>query len=139
MTERSVNESLIKVLRQELLGCVIIKHADRFTAGVPDMSVSWGGATTWLELKLLRTGTVLGQLPQAQLVMCAKLEMATNRCWIVVYDMKQKLTLIYRPTTLINRRTIPIVENYGVWRNGVIKFDQFDHHEVAELIQQSHD
>jgi len=51
VTEATLTRALVKVLRAGLPGAVVIKHADRFTAGVPDLSVTWGGRTTWLEVK----------------------------------------------------------------------------------------
>lgn len=36
--------------------CEIIKHCDTFTKGVPDLTVTGGEATFWIEAKVLRKG-----------------------------------------------------------------------------------
>jgi len=36
---------------------VVIKHHDSVTAGIPDLSIAYRVVTTWVEVKLLRTGS----------------------------------------------------------------------------------
>lgn len=33
-------------------GGLVLKHADRFTGGIPDLSVTVRGVTTWIEVKV---------------------------------------------------------------------------------------
>jgi hypothetical protein len=53
MTERTLTTALKNALRTAMPGAVVIKHHDAITAGVPDLSVTWRGTTTWLEVKFL--------------------------------------------------------------------------------------
>lgn len=52
MTERTYTTRLVKRLRQAFPNAVVIKHADNFTGGVPDLSVTLGGRTWWVEVKV---------------------------------------------------------------------------------------
>lgn len=54
MTEAKFTKRLITEIKKEMPGAVVFKHADKFTVGVPDMSVSWGGVTTWWEIKVFK-------------------------------------------------------------------------------------
>lgn len=150
MRERSINIELMTVARRMLPGVVIFKHCDRFTIGVPDNSFAWHGPTSWLEIKVLRGNkTVHDELGPGQLETCQKLEVATGRCWIVAYQLRDRRVLIYRPTALMNGElpdtTPPPVKKWfdigrRVWEPpGAIHFDGFDHRSVVELIRQTHD
>ncbi len=150
MRERSVNIELMTVARRWLPGVHIIKHCDKFTVGVPDNSFSWAGATSWVEVKVLRGAeTVHSVLGPGQLDTCQKLEAQTGRCWIVAYRFRDKRVLIYRPTALARgelpdttppqspRKWVGIGER--IWASGAIHFEGFDHRSVVELIRQTHD
>lgn len=52
MTESDFQRKLRRALQARLPKAVIWKHNDRFTAGIPDISVTHEGRTTWLELKV---------------------------------------------------------------------------------------
>lgn len=51
MTESHFTRKLLRALRRTLPKSVIFKHADLFTAGVPDFSATFQGCTTWVEVK----------------------------------------------------------------------------------------
>ena len=51
MNEASLTRSLVKALERELPGCVVFKHFDVVTTGMPDLSVTWGRRTCWVEVK----------------------------------------------------------------------------------------
>jgi hypothetical protein len=53
MSESLLTRQLMKKLRAELPTFVVLKHADGWTSGVPDVSVTGNGRTTWLEVKLV--------------------------------------------------------------------------------------
>lgn len=84
--ERAFTVKAMEAVRQRLRGAVVIKHADKATAGIPDFSASWHGQTYWAEMKLLRPGKRLRHIVEvAQLVLCNQLSVATNgRCWFFV-------------------------------------------------------
>lgn len=54
MTESAFTRKLLRALRSHtvLKDAVIFKHADRFSAGIPDFSVTVNGRTTWWEVKV---------------------------------------------------------------------------------------
>jgi hypothetical protein len=52
-TEADYTRKIVKALKQRLPNAVTFKHADMFTMGVPDYSVTRGGVTTWFEAKHL--------------------------------------------------------------------------------------
>ena len=52
MNELQFQSKLIAKIRSGLPGSVVFKHSDRLTIGIPDISVSWVGMTSWWELKV---------------------------------------------------------------------------------------
>lgn len=51
MTESKFTHELMADLRG-LTGGHVLKHCDRFTGGIPDLSVTVHGLTTWIEVKV---------------------------------------------------------------------------------------
>lgn len=51
MNEASLVRNLVATLRVSFPGSIVFKHADRVTAGIPDISVTWKAKTVWLEVK----------------------------------------------------------------------------------------
>jgi len=51
MKESTLVTQLKKALCVGLPGAVVFKHHDAITAGIPDLSVTWKGTTTWVEVK----------------------------------------------------------------------------------------
>lgn len=81
ITEHTLVAKLIKTLREALPEAVIIKHNDQLTAGIPDISITWNGKTSWWEIKFARPaviGTGLQNLTARRLA-------AQGTCWYVVY------------------------------------------------------
>src|SRR6266705_795601 len=58
MTESDYTRQVIRALRQRLPHGVTFKHADLFTMGVPDFTVTVKRCTNWLEGKKLGPETV---------------------------------------------------------------------------------
>lgn len=57
MTEAPLKAALVRELRKTLpRAAVVFRHEDRITAGIPDISVTWNGRTTWLEIKYANPG-----------------------------------------------------------------------------------
>jgi hypothetical protein len=110
MTEATLTRELLKVLERKLPGAVIIKHADRFRAGVPDASVTWGGTTSWLEVKYVRRRLqrILpkSQFPADQFVTMDRLAAAGRAIYLIYFG--QRLTL-WHPRAVL-----------GSIRNGVL-------------------
>jgi hypothetical protein len=56
VNEAYLKRKLVDTLRVTMPGAVVIRHEDKFTAGVPDLSVSWNGITSFVEVKYQRKG-----------------------------------------------------------------------------------
>jgi hypothetical protein len=56
VNEATLKRDLVAAIRAAMPGAVIFRHEDRFTAGVPDLSVTWRGTTSWVEVKYSRRG-----------------------------------------------------------------------------------
>jgi hypothetical protein len=95
VTEATLTRELLKILERKLSGAVIIKHADRFRAGVPDASITWNGTTSWLEVKYVRRrhrgALPKSQFPAAQFVTMAQLAAAGRAIYLVYFG--RRLTL----------------------------------------------
>lgn len=112
MTEASVARSLIKALKVEMPGSVVIKHADQFTSGIPDLSVTWSGRTVWLELKV----TPVKSKGIQHLTACRLA--AAGLCRYVVYDERKHKTFLVEP------RWLDDMESRGIWVAGTLAVRQ---------------
>lgn len=158
MKERTFSTNLMKRIAKDLRGSKTIKHSDRATTGVPDLSTSWMGYTHWVEDKCLRVGRTLKEIvAHLQVITCHELSVTTNgRCWIVVYEETPRRTVIWQPRTLAAKLWPKIVlgeptgdagesyaqsavedVNFDTWirREGVIRFDGWQHGAVTKLIR----
>lgn len=59
MNEAYLKKRLKESLRVVMPGCVVYRHEDKFSGGVPDLSVTWGGVTSWIEVKYEKNGLTL--------------------------------------------------------------------------------
>jgi hypothetical protein len=101
-SERKHTAKMMLATRNLLRGAEVIKHADRFTKGVPDVTSSWMGATYWLEDKWLQAGQHYKDIIDvAQMMRCHSLATTTNgKCWYVVFEESPNRTSIWTPVTL---------------------------------------
>jgi hypothetical protein len=144
---RACSDHLLKVCPR----AKIFKHCDKFTAGIPDSSLTWRGFTTWLEFKFLEpNATIHDELDPIQLVELVRLE-GQGLAWVVAFRKgnAKKLVLprthIYRPSALLHG-AIPYAHELGKYhsvlkdlcRYGVVDFEGFDYAAIAHLIHQSH-
>ena len=53
MTESDYTAELVKKLKVQVKRGLVLKHCDRYTKGIPDLTVTWHGLTTWFEAKHL--------------------------------------------------------------------------------------
>lgn len=86
MQEKDLVRRLKKTLETRLPGSVIIKHSDAMVAGIPDLSVTWQGVTTWLEVKH-DVGKIITREIQRWMV---KRLATQGRCFYVVYRDRAK-------------------------------------------------
>lgn len=102
MNEASITQSLIRALGKELPGSVIFKHFDVSTDGIPDISVTWGKRTVWLELKWDE-----GETRPTQLVTMMRLGHVGLAFYVRFgYENTCPLTWVWEPKAAIGR-TLP--------------------------------
>lgn len=53
MKEAQVVRGIVEHFRKALPAAAVLKHADRVTRGIPDLSFTYGGNTLWCEVKRL--------------------------------------------------------------------------------------
>lgn len=109
LTERSFVEKIQTAIKADpaLRGAVVFKHAETLTSGIPDMSISILGGTSWVEVKYLRRRKRLKDIvKELQVITCHQLATTCNgRCWIVVFEdaafnSGDKRTVIWQPRVL---------------------------------------
>jgi hypothetical protein len=150
MQEKDANGKARDAIRKDCARAKVYKHNDRQTKGMPDTSVTWAGATSWLEFKMLHGDEdVHNELDPLQLVECVRLEQQCARAWVVAYRKATKTQgeylTIYRPTALLHS-VMPVAKEWSthdtVLRDlrtfGVAKFQGFDHAAVVSLIKATH-
>ena len=126
MQEKDLVRRLKKTLETRLPGAVVIKHSDAIVAGVPDLSVTWNGATTWLEVKH-DVGKIISREIQRWMVKRLAIQ---GRCLYVVYRDRAK----EGPRTYVISGASDVHEAMEtvVYRAG------HDHDFVAEAIRRSY-
>lgn len=118
--EASLKSSLRDAFKSTIPMAVVLRHEDRFTAGIPDFSVTAAKRTVWLEVK---HGTPDFDSPGVQELMCTRLA-RNGYCWYVVYEERnlQLKTLIIEPRKIATREP-------QEWCEG------FDHQFVANFVR----
>ena len=152
MKESRLNGKARDAIRKDCPKAVVWKHADRFTAGIPDSSVTWNGADSWLEFKLLGPNeSIHDQLKTVQLVELVRVERQTGRAWVVAYrkgsrnGLEAPSVTFWRPTALLDGKE-PIAQTYAsgydflerLQEYGVATWEGHDHAAVALLIRLTH-
>lgn len=93
MKEVDLVLALVRKLAEKLPGAVVFKHADTMTAGIPDISVTWGGVTTWLEVKYANPRI---EHQEAQALIMARLRVI-GRAYYVIYDEPTRTIRVTAP------------------------------------------
>jgi len=126
-----MTEALKAHIIAEVLNAVVIKHADAYTAGTPDLSESWGGMTSWLEVKYLNPS--LTDDPRQQFLI-RKMARATF-CKYVFYLGPKCPPTIWSATELVKTCIVdPIRLNHDAsnWPNCIIAASPKKHdHELV--------
>jgi hypothetical protein len=128
MNEQAVTRKLIENLATELPGSVVLKHTDQFTSGVPDLTVTWGWLTTWIEVKVVRKGQegIIGR--GAQTLTMQRLA-KVGSAWYVVYHIEHPgKTFIVHPAHI-----------YGeYWLHAEREVNRVDYLVVSDFIRARH-
>jgi hypothetical protein len=101
MTEGTITQDLLGYLKKYLPGAVVLKHCDRFTTGIPDLSVSFKGNTFWFECKYEDMGKATDMYVyrvlenKVQNETMRRLYRETNKAWFLIWvKMRQQLELV---------------------------------------------
>lgn len=80
---------------------ITFRHEDRWTSGIPDISITGNRATSWWEVKHGDPKIVSKEI---QDLTCKRLEAAGHACYHIIFrddgDGEDKITLIVRPRYL---------------------------------------
>ena len=79
--EAQLTRELILTIKKTLPGSIVFKHSDRITFGIPDVSVTWMGTTTWIEVK---RGRLSGRKIQQRTLQ--RLGMQSLAFYVVYYE-----------------------------------------------------
>jgi hypothetical protein len=102
MNERSYSVKIIDGAKSKFRGAEILKVADRFTRGIPDIEILWLDTCSWIETKLLRkTDKLKDILRMDQLVKCHQLgTVCGGRSYVVIYNVAKDRTEVWLPRVL---------------------------------------
>lgn len=102
MNEGTITTSVMSASEKRLRGSVVLKHADKVTGDIPDVSISVFGGTSWIELKYLRKGEKLKDIvKEGQMILGHQLATTCNgRAWIVVFEAFPRAVSVWRPGVL---------------------------------------
>jgi len=84
VNEAALKRKLVDAIKVEMPGAVIFRHEDRFTAGIPDLSVTYSDRTVWIEVKYSRPGK-RAKISGAQRLILSRL-MKHGRVLLLTYD-----------------------------------------------------
>lgn len=129
MSEASIRSVLVKKLRTMQPTWVIFRHEDHYTTGIPDISVTGNGKTSWWETKLVE-GREHPQEKELKLQRMIELDHHSYARYIV-----------YR-TGGIFKKDVSILTpvDFQQWPEHVARFwvASHDHETVARYIIQRH-
>ena len=99
MTETQFTGKFVRALREHLgLAFIVWKHADGYSAGIPDISISCSRDTMWIEAKLMSNPKIFEPL---QLAILKKLE-----GHYVIWDAKIKRGCRFRAEDVVSREQV---------------------------------
>lgn len=116
MTEHKLLAPCVKLMRSELpTGWVVVKHADSFTSGWPDVSVTGLRRTTLWEFK---HGPKVKWANALQQLTCRRLAAAGYSCLIVLYQE----TEAERRTVILTPDEVEVGATIGFSHEFVVNF-----------------
>jgi hypothetical protein len=126
MNESTFKSALVKELRATC-NAVVLRHEDQFTHGIPDISVTLKGTTSWYEAKYVREKKRVYSRGIQRMTMEKLNEQGVARYILWVEEEGKKFTFIVEPTDLDHP------EKY------ILVCEGFNPRELARFIRNSHD
>jgi hypothetical protein len=132
MNEQTLKRGLMAVIKKAFPTSVSLRHEDRFTHGIPDLSLSLREKTSWWEVKLADPQC---QSKEIQRHMCQRLN-AASYCRYVIYQFEIPQGRNKRPRQI---RIVPPLD-FDAWANVgiVVSEDAFNHYGVVKYMAQVH-
>jgi hypothetical protein len=118
MTEATLTKKTTDACAKLMVGCVILKHADKASAGHPDTSITWHGNTLWVEFKHANPSF---KSQGIQELTCSRLALH-GLCVYVVFDSPRDRICILAPKEL------------GKWPHAVVSCSGFSFEWLAEQL-----
>lgn len=99
MTEASLKSAFVAEAKK-IPGFVILRHEDKISSGMPDISVTGGGRTTWIETKYAKPRLVGSGIQELTMLRLAAAGVAYYLVWEEKRDVRR--TLLVHPRHLHN-------------------------------------
>ena len=128
MDESTLTSKLVRDFNTGLPGCVVFKHFDVATNGMPDLSVTWARCTLWVEVKYCK-----GKTRATQIVTMKRLWQA-GLAYYVCFDFNEN-----EPFTSITQGNLlgerVLFEGHGTHRvvdffKNKMRKEQYDPHRI---------
>lgn len=108
-------------------GAVIFRHEDKHIFGVPDFSCTWGGMTSWWEVKYANPHF---QVNEVQLLNCMKLSKQGSKCGFILFQGKEELAChVVDPKRM---------KEWDKYQRGLFHCTGFNYTELALYIKGEH-
>lgn len=96
MTEATLKSALVKELRTSCPFAVVLRHEDKITSGIPDMSFTDGGSTSWWEAKLANPGFKSKGIQELMMLRLGR----RGKAFYIIWDIPRDFTFIVQPPDL---------------------------------------
>lgn len=140
MNEAYLKKRLKDALREAMPGAVIYRHEDKFSGGIPDLSVTWSGVTSWIEVKYEKNGRPSRPTELQRLALRA-LSGAGAPTFLLTYRDKLRAKDVKTQPHLegLHVADLGIVDGDMVYCNPFFSSKAFAHAEVAAAIKRAHE
>ena len=134
LTETTVRRALMRQLQIDLPDALPLRHEDLFTKGIPDLSLSYAGHTSWWECKY--TATNQCATTKVQRYLCEQLDLRGFLCRYIIFRRGHNGKW---------PREIRVVKPHDVhgtaWRHvgRTISTGAFDYAALVRYIQEEHE
>lgn len=133
MNEATCKAATIQRCKTLMPGCVILRHEDLFRSGVPDMSVTWHGRTSWWEAKVAWEGREPTGKKQ-QKITCFRLA-EHGICFYVIFTVSKGQNSGIIRTEIVHPSNVL----HGAWPyRPVTGWTGLAYREVAEFMRSKH-
>lgn len=133
LTEVTVRRELMHALQAGLPSAVALRYEDRYTRGIPDLSISWRGHTSFWEIKYADPHCVTSKV---QHYLCEQLDTHGFHCRYIIFQRGIARPRKSRP------RQIRVVKpaDFDHWAHlGLVLCEgRFDYAALVDHIEQVH-